>query len=209
MDKSGSVNIAKLKRIVKWKIYSIFARCCRTAKTPRLTMSSMKIHCLLLLLVPFLLAAQTAKTPAAQSQQNEAAEQQENLADLKAGAEEGIKHMLVSQIEAWNHGNLEGFMQGYWRSPDLTFVSGATVTKGWEPTLARYRQRYQSEGREMGKLEFQDLNIDLLGRRAAVVTGQFLLTMSDGKQPHGRFTLIVKRMTGGWKIVHDHTCAAE
>ena len=174
-------------------------------------MSSMKIHCLPLLLVPFVFvsATQNAKAPGSPSQQNQAAEQQENLADLKADAEEGIKHMLVSQVEAWNHGNLEAFMQGYWRSPDLTFVSGATVTKGWEPTLARYRQRYQSEGREMGKLEFQDLNIDLVGRRAAVVTGQFRLTMSDGKQPHGMFTLIVKRMTGGWRIVHDHTCSAE
>ena len=119
----------------------------------------MKIHCLPLLLVPFLLAAQNAKAPTSQSQQNETAAQQENLEELKAGAEEGIKHMLLSQIEAWNHGNLEGFMQGYWRSPDLTFVSGATITKGWEPTLARYRQRYQSEGREMGKLEFQDLKV--------------------------------------------------
>jgi len=57
----------------------------------------------------------------------------------------------------------------------------------------------------MGQLEFQDLVIDLQSRRAAVVTGKWQLTMSDGKKPHGLFTLIVKRMPLGWKIVHDHT----
>ena len=85
-----------------------------------------------------------------------ASQQQESLEEARADMEEGIKHLLVSQVEAWNHGKLENFMQGYWHSPDLTFFSGATVTKGWEPTLQRYRQRYQSEGKEMGKLEFQD-----------------------------------------------------
>ena len=117
--------------------------------------------------------------------------------------------MLVSQIEAWNHGQIEGFMQGYWRSPDLTFYSGGTVTKGWEPTLQRYRQRYTGQGKEMGHLDFQDLNVDLVGRKAAVVTGKWQLTMSDGKTPHGLFTLIVKKMPAGWKIVHDHTSVAE
>jgi len=117
--------------------------------------------------------------------------------------------MLVSQVEAWNQGQIEGFMQGYWHSPELTFFSGGTVTKGWEPTLQRYRQRYQGQGKEMGHLDFQDLNIDLAGRRAAVVTGKWQLTMSDGKTPHGLFTLVVKKMPAGWKIVHDHTSAAE
>ncbi|HEY1938159.1 MAG TPA: nuclear transport factor 2 family protein [Candidatus Angelobacter sp.] len=137
-------------------------------------------------------------------------QQDEAPAEQRAALEEGIKHVLLSQVAAWNHGNLEGFMQGYWHSPDLTFFSGATVTRGWEPTLARYRQRYQAEGKEMGKLEFQDLNIDLLSRRSAVVTGKWQLTMPggktpDGKLPHGLFTLIFKRLPGGWKIVHDHT----
>ncbi|MGC2696360.1 MAG: nuclear transport factor 2 family protein [Candidatus Angelobacter sp.] len=173
----------------------------------------MRTYLLALLLVPFLLPAQSSVQPATgQSRplagQTEAL-QQETPGEMKADLEEGIKHMLVSQVEAWNHGKLDGFMQGYWQSPDLTFFSGGTITQGWEPTLLRYRQRYQSEGTEMGKLEFQDLNIDLLSKRSAVVTGKWQLTMSDGKQPHGLFTLIVKRMPGGWRIVHDHTSSAE
>jgi ketosteroid isomerase-like protein len=180
-------------------------------------MSAMRTQWPLFLLVPFLAMApgnlpqspQTqpsspqAQAPASPQQQEEAVEQ------FRAEAEEGVKHMLVSQIEAWNHGQIEGFMQGYWRSPDLTFYSGADVTKGWDPTLQRYRQRYQSQGKEMGQLAFQDLDIDILGRKAAVVTGKWQLTMSDGKQPHGLFTLIVKKMPAGWRIVHDHTSAAE
>jgi beta-aspartyl-peptidase (threonine type) len=71
--------------------------------------------------------------------------------------------------------------------------------------LLRYRQRYKSEGKEMGKLEFQDLTIDLLSPRSGIVRGKWQLTMSDGKQPHGLFTLILKRMLEGWRIVHDHT----
>jgi ketosteroid isomerase-like protein len=159
-----------------------------------------------LLLVPLFL---TGIKPNSQQKSSQAstAQRQDSPEDVRADLEEGIKHVLLSQVEAWNHGNLEGFMQGYWHSPDLTFFSGATETRGWEPTLARYRQRYQAEGKEMGKLEFQKLNIDLLSRRSAVVTGEWQLTMSDGKQPHGLFTLIFKRLPAGWRIVHDHTAA--
>jgi ketosteroid isomerase-like protein len=174
----------------------------------------MRLYLIAVLLLPFVLSAQTTTPDKSQRLQQPAnnAQLEETPVDQRAGLEEGIKHVLVSQVEAWNHGKLDAFMQGYWHSPGLTFFSGATVTRGWEPTLLRYRQRYQAEGKEMGKLEFQDLNIDLLSRRAALVTGRWQLTMSntkspDGKQPHGLFTLIFKRMPDGWKIVHDHTSA--
>ena len=147
-------------------------------------------------------------TPNERSSQSAQEQEKETPPQLRQELEQGVKHVLVSQVEAWNQGKLEAYMDGYWHSPDLTFFSGATVTKGWEPTLERYRQRYQSSGKEMGHLEFQDLNIDLLSRRSAVVTGKWQLTMSDGKTPHGLFTLIFKRIPpGGWKIVHDHTSA--
>ena len=172
----------------------------------------MRLHLIALLLLPFALSAQTIapdKSSPRPQQPKDNSQWEETTADQRVDLEEGIKHVLLSQVEAWNHGKLEDFMQGYWHSPDLTFFSGATETRGWEPTLARYRQRYQAEGKEMGKLEFQKLNIDLLSRRSAVVTGEWHLTMSDGKQPHGLFTLIFKRLPAGWTIVHDHTSAAE
>ena len=155
------------------------------------------------LLTPALLMPQAAA--GANADQAEAGQKNEIPEEARQNLEEGIRHLLVSQVESWNKGDLEGFMQGYWNSPDLTFVSGTATTKGWAPTLARYKQRYQSDGREMGKLQFQDLDIDLLGRRSAVVTGKWQLTMKTGQTPHGLFTLIFKRMPEGWRIVHDHT----
>ena len=97
----------------------------------------------------------------------------------------------------------------YWRSPDLVFCSGATVTKGWDETLARYRKRYQSEGREMGRLRFDAVEVVPLGEDAALARGAWRLVMSDGKQPHGLFTLLLRRVDGAWRIVHDHTSSGE
>jgi ketosteroid isomerase-like protein len=119
--------------------------------------------------------------------------------------EDAIGAVLVSQVKAWNQHDLEGFMAGYWNSPNLTFFSGATETRGWQATLDRYRKKYQSAGTEMGKLEFQDLQVEMLGPDAAFVRGKFLLTLSSGKQPHGLFTLVFRHFPEGWRIIHDHS----
>ena len=118
-----------------------------------------------------------------------------------------IQDVLDRQVQAWNRGDLEGFMRGYWRSPDLTFYSGGTSVSGWEETLGRYRNRYQSAGNEMGKLQFLDLKIELLGPNAAFVRGRFHLKMSSGESG-GLFTLTFRKFADGWKIVHDHTSTA-
>jgi ketosteroid isomerase-like protein len=120
-----------------------------------------------------------------------------------------VEQVLLRQQEAWNDHDLDGFMSGYWNSPELTFFSGAQKTAGWQSTLERYRRNYQSEGREMGKLEFSDLDIEELAPDAALVRGAWRLSMADGKAPHGLFTLIFRKFPEGWKIVHDHTSAAE
>ena len=73
--------------------------------------------------------------------------------------------MLENQVEAWNKGDLEGFMEGYWRSPDLTFYSEDRPRRGWDQTFARYKERYGDGGKEMGKLSFSNLKIDMLGER--------------------------------------------
>ncbi len=116
-----------------------------------------------------------------------------------------IRKVLQTQVDAWNRHDLEGFMAGYWNSPSLTFFSGATETHGWQETLERYRKHYQAPGTEMGKLEFSDLQVELLGPSSAFVRGKFLLTLSDGKQPHGLFTLVFRQLPEGWKIIHDHS----
>jgi len=116
-----------------------------------------------------------------------------------------IRKVIEDQQTAWNRHDLEGFMAGYWNSPDLTFFSGAHESKGWQAALDRYKKSYQSAGHEMGKLEFANLRIEMLGPEAAFVRGEFHLTMSDGKTPHGLFTLVFRKIPDGWKIVHDHS----
>jgi ketosteroid isomerase-like protein len=124
-------------------------------------------------------------------------------------SESAVEHVLHAQQEAWNRHDLEGFMSGYWNSPELTFFSAAKEQDGWQATLDRYRATYTAPGREMGKLEFSHLRIEMLGPDAAFVRGAWQLTMSDGKTPHGLFTLVFRKFPDGWKIVHDHTSAAE
>ncbi len=96
-------------------------------------------------------------------------------------------------------------MAGYWNSPSLTFFSGGTETHGWQGAMERYRKKYQAPGTEMGKLEFQDLQVEMLGPSSALVRGKFLLTLSNGKQPQGLFTLVFRQFPDGWKIIHDHS----
>jgi ketosteroid isomerase-like protein len=120
-----------------------------------------------------------------------------------------IEQVLNAQVQAWNNHDLEKFMQGYWHSPELTFFSGGQVSHGWDEALDRYRKHYQGQGHEMGKLEFANLNIAPLAPDAALVRGAFHLAMPDGKTPHGLFTLMFRKFPDGWKIIHDHSSAAE
>lgn len=117
-----------------------------------------------------------------------------------------IRSVLREQQEAWNRGDIDGFMNGYARSASTVFVSDDTIRRGWETVRARYREKY-SDRAKMGALTFSDLEITLLSPDAAVVLGRWNLKRAND-QPHGRFTLIFKRMPEGWRIVHDHTSAA-
>ena len=119
-------------------------------------------------------------------------------------AKKTIRKVLDDQVRAWNKGDLRGFMEGYWQSPDLSFFSGKSKTKGWQATLDRYRKKYQGEGKEMGKLSFTDLDVALLGPQHALVRGRWQLILSKDN-PAGLFTLIFRKLPAGWRIVHDHT----
>jgi beta-aspartyl-peptidase (threonine type) len=132
-----------------------------------------------------------------------------SAANKPTSAQAAIRQVLEKQVKAWNQHDLNAFMQGYWHSPQLTFFSGVKVYRGWESALERYRKAYQSEGRQMGKLEFSDLQIETLSPSAAVVRGAFHLAMPGGKHPYGIFTLVFRKFPQGWRIIHDHTCGAE
>lgn len=114
-----------------------------------------------------------------------------------------IKKVMAEQVAAWNKGNLEEFMQGYWNSPEMTFVSGGKITKGWQPTLDNYKKSYDSKAK-MGVLTFSDLEITILGKEAAVVLGKWSL-QREKDNPKGLFTLIFRKFKAGWRIILDHT----
>lgn len=131
-----------------------------------------------------------------------------NPVAVKAEAELLCHRVMNDQVVAWNSGNLEGFMAGYWEDEDLTFCSGGTVTKGWQATIDRYRKRYQADGKEMGKLQFDDVQFKVMSGEVVVISGRWKLALSDSN-PEGLFTLILRPFKDGWKIVYDHTSIAE
>ncbi|HKP69886.1 MAG TPA: nuclear transport factor 2 family protein [Pyrinomonadaceae bacterium] len=114
-----------------------------------------------------------------------------------------ILKVMNDQTEAWNRGDVDAFMKGYWNSEKLRFVSGDGVTLGWQPTLDRYKRNYNSR-EKMGTLAFSDLTVDVLSKDAAVVLGSWALARANDN-PKGKFTLIFRKMRDGWRIVHDHT----
>src|SRR5688572_14726315 len=114
-----------------------------------------------------------------------------------------ILAVMDAQVAAWNRGDVEGFMRGYWNSEHLTFVSGDTITRGWQPTLDRYKKNYATK-EKMGALKFSDVEVKQLSKDAAVVLGSWSLTRA-GDSPKGKFTLLFRKLKEGWRIVHDHT----
>lgn len=124
----------------------------------------------------------------------------------EGGAGSQIPAIIARQADAWNRGDIEAFMDAYWRSPNLSFSSGGTVVRGWQATLDRYRKRYPDR-RTMGHLKFFDLELTSLGPDAALVLGHWRL---EREEPVGGvFTLVWRRIDGHWVIVHDHTSVSE
>ena len=123
--------------------------------------------------------------------------------DQKSRIKRDIVAVMDAQAEAWNRGDIDGFMTGYWRSDKLLFVSGDEVTRGWQTTLDRYKRNYNSR-EKMGTLRFSDLEIDVISKDAAIVLGSWALTRG-GDNPKGKFTLVFRKLDGRWLIVRDHT----
>jgi len=106
-------------------------------------------------------------------------------------------------VDTWNRGDIEGFMEGYWKSDATAFVGSSRVLRGWQALLDRYRRSYP-HGAAMGQLQFSDLEITPLGPDAALILGRWQLTREKDR-PGGVFTLVARRFPEGWRIVHDHT----
>jgi uncharacterized protein (TIGR02246 family) len=121
----------------------------------------------------------------------------------KAQIEVEVLAVMTNQSAAWNRGDVEGFMQGYWKSDKLVFASGDSITRGWQATLDRYKKSYDTKAK-MGQLTFSDIQVNVLSKDIAVVLGSWSLTR-EKDNPKGKFTLVFQRMKEGWRVIHDHT----
>jgi beta-aspartyl-peptidase (threonine type) len=110
--------------------------------------------------------------------------------------------ILALQKAAWNERNIEGFMAYYWNSDRFTFQSGANRLHGWNALLERYKKSYSGES--WGKLDFTDLEVNVLADDCAYVLGRWKLELKDAVR-EGLFTIIFNRLPEGWRIIHDHS----
>jgi len=117
-----------------------------------------------------------------------------------------VRTVIEAQQSAWNRGDIEGFMEGYERAETTTFVSGGELTRGWQTVLDRYKQRYNSR-EQMGMLAFSELDIKPVAPVLALADGRWQLTRANDA-PHGRFTLLFRRVNNDWRIIHDTTTSA-
>jgi beta-aspartyl-peptidase (threonine type) len=113
-----------------------------------------------------------------------------------------IQAILDRQQASWNEGNIEGFMEYYWKSEEMTFQSGKRRLYGWNALLSRYKETYSGEN--MGKLDFTDIEIKVLSSDFAYVLGRWKLAFKDSSK-EGLFTLIFQHFSKGWRIILDHT----
>lgn len=114
-----------------------------------------------------------------------------------------IETVLTTQQRAWNEGNADAFLDGYWRSEELTFSGSQGVSRGWNEVRERYKKSYPDRA-TMGKLDFSGLEFRGLGPDAALVLGRWHLVREKG-DVGGVFSLVFQRFPEGWKIIHDHT----
>lgn len=116
---------------------------------------------------------------------------------------EAIEKVLETQRQAWNKGDVDGFMQGYWKSDSLLFVGKNGPKYGWQNTLDNYKKGYPDKA-AMGELTFKVLKVQLLDPDNAFMLGGWSLKR-EKDAPGGYFTLWFRKIQGQWKIVVDHT----
>ncbi len=114
-----------------------------------------------------------------------------------------IRKVLDNQIKGWNNGDIEGFMQGYWKNDSLMFIGKNGIHWGWQTTLENYKKNYPDTA-AMGKLSFDILVVKKLSPEYFYVVGKWMLTRSIGDLS-GHYNLLFKKINGIWLIIADHS----
>jgi ketosteroid isomerase-like protein len=119
--------------------------------------------------------------------------------------EAAIRALLVDQTAAWNRGDIDGFMAGYWKSDETEFVSAEGMSRGWQALLERYKRSYPDR-KAMGTLSFSNLEVRVECPTSAYAIGEYHL-QREKDNPSGIFTLNLRKFPEGWRVVVDHTTA--
>jgi len=115
-----------------------------------------------------------------------------------------VQQILQRQAAEWNKGDLDGFMNGYWESPKLTFIGSRGVTKGYKKTLDNYKKSYPDR-KVMGKLHFDIIETEKLSKKSIMVVGKYTLARDEMDDASGYFLLIWKKIKKEWVIIADHS----
>lgn len=113
-----------------------------------------------------------------------------------------IISVMKMQEKAWSNGDIEQFMEGYWKSDSLMFVGKNGIKYGWQTTLDNYKKSYPNKS-AMGKLEFEIIKLEA-NKKTAFMLGKWSLTR-ENDNPNGHFALYWKKVNGKWLITIDHT----
>ena len=125
----------------------------------------------------------------------------------KTGPSGEIRALLDAQSAAWNRGDIDGYMAGYWKSEKTTFAGASGVSRGWQTLRDRYHHKYPDRA-TMGILVFSNLEVTELASDAALVLGHWQLERASGPVG-GVFSLVLRKFPEGWRIIHDHTSAMQ
>jgi len=129
--------------------------------------------------------------------------QEQTIVDAQSIA--AVIEVLADQAACWSNGDLECYMQGYWKSDSLLFIGKSGLTYGWQQTLDNYKRSYPDVS-AMGKLTFDLKEVKQLSPENILVVGKWHLQREAAKGDlQGHFSVIFKHFADGWKIIADHS----
>jgi ketosteroid isomerase-like protein len=124
-------------------------------------------------------------------------------AEAQSKDEKEVRRILENQTYWWNKGNLDEFVNGYWRNDSLMFIGKSGITYGFQDMLNNYKKNY-SDSVKMGKLSFDIINIKYMSPEYYFVVGKWFLRRTVGNLS-GHFTLLFRKIKGNWYIIADHS----
>lgn len=134
---------------------------------------------------------------------SDSAKKKETVFNLSEADQNEITNTLYKTQDAWNTGDLEGFMAGYWKSEKLVFTGVQGPTYGYNETLERYKKGYPNS-EIMGMLKFTIKDLYQIDNKTALMIGRFYLSRSM-EDLEGYFTLVWQKIDDKWLIISDHS----